>query len=160
MDIARFLAERLAAAQALLPPEAIQELCGTDVPGGEYGAEISDTMRQFSARFGPRAELPPRRSEEDQMHALEYVQSAIGALFDETVARINALTPPAEHAEGHAVIVTYFTGLAESSDLIDEAIVAVDREVLAAAIDRANGIAQEAFEGMPDDFREFAGPVF
>ena len=36
----------------------------------------------------------------------------------------------------------------------------MDREALAAAIDRANGIAQEAFEGMPDDFREFAGPVF
>ena len=88
---------------------------------------------------------------------MKFVQPAIGALFDETGARLNALTPPAEHAEGHAAIVTYFTGLSESSDLIDEAIAADDREALAAAIDRSDGIAQEAFEGMPDDCREFAG---
>jgi hypothetical protein len=89
--------------------------------------------------------------------------------FAERLVAAQALLPLAGYAEEHAryleslrkrpAIVPYFTGLAESSDLIGEAIAADDREALAAAIDRANDIAQEAFEGMPDDFREFAGLV-
>ena len=79
------------------------------VPGGDYGAQVYDTMTRFFAgafsrliRFGPEYEV------EDILATLSVIQPELVQLYSETQGEFEGLQPPDEFAADHDLLIKYF----------------------------------------------------
>jgi len=81
-------------------------------------------------------------------------------LFDETVSRLEAISPPDEYVAGHEVVLAYFKALADTSDQIGTAIAAGDLEEMRLQMERSGTIAQETDESLPSNIRILLSPLF
>lgn len=132
----------------------------SDIPGGDYGREVSRIFRSHGVEFVPRANLLQGLTDEQLMEALTYVQPEIVATFDRTIERLSAITPPEEYAVGHQVMLEFFTQQRSTAFAIDRAVAEGDGDAVQREFARSQDNARTAAERLPDDYRPLAPRLF
>ena len=132
----------------------------TELPGGEYGRSIDLLSRLFVAEFGPRASFAEGLSSDQLLDALAYVQPAIVATFDDTIGQLQQITPPAEYAVGHQVLIDYFTELRATAAAIDRAVLERDEKAVDREFTRSRDIHNSIGIRMPANYWILVVPLF
>lgn len=142
-------------------PDGGKALCQpANLPGGEYGKSIDKLGRLWVAEFGPRASFADGLSSDQLLDALSYVQPAIVANFDSTIAQMQQITPPAEYADGHQIVIEYFTELRATAAAIDRAVLERDEEGVNREFLRSNEIARSFADRLPNNYWPLVVPIF
>lgn len=142
-------------------PEGEKAFCQpADLPGGEYGKSIDKLSRLYLAEFGPRVSFADGLSSDQLMDALSYVQPAIVANFDDAIGKMRQITPPAAYAEGHQVLIDYFTDLRATAFAIDQAVLERDEEAVQRGFARSGDVHRALAERMPNNYWPLVVPIF
>ena len=144
-----------------LSPGVSWRLCrGEQTPGGEYGAMIDGLAKTFVAEFNPRVSFPPGMTPEQLREGLAYVQPAIVKLFEQTLAELDAITPPLEYEVGHQVLQDYFTELLSTARAIDRAVAQKDDDRVAREFERSGEIGRTFNGRLPGNYRPLVEVLF
>jgi hypothetical protein len=142
-------------------PEQREMACQpSELPGGEYGRSIDLLTRLYVAEFGPRASFADGLSSDQLLDALTYVQPAIVANFDNAISKMQQITPPAEYADGHQVVIDYFTDLRATAFAIDQAVLERDEVAVQREFVRSGEIARSIASRMPSNYWPLVVPLF
>ena len=142
-------------------PEQREQACQpTDLPGSEYGRSIDLLSRLWVAEFGPRASFADGLSKDQLLDALSYVQPAIVANFDDAIGKLQQITPPAEYADGHQILIDYFSELRATAFAIDQAVLQHDEEAVQREFVRSGELARSIAGRLPANYWPLVVPIF
>ena len=131
-----------------------------EAASGDYGRAVDQLVKRWQARFGPRANFPQAMTPSELLEGLTYVQPAIIAAFDETIAELAAIQPPEEYALGHELLSDYFGDLRTTALAIDRAVADGDFDRVQREFERSGDIADTARDRLPENFRPLVGGLF
>ena len=118
---------------ALLSPQRLCRL-PEQIPGGDYGARLYATMRQFSARFGEDGGLQQQLSlltflSDEELFALVMaVAPDLIAIVQDASDSVGALEPADGMEADHDRLVQYFDETLDTLRSIEDAATAADRD--------------------------------
>ena len=116
-------------------------VCRRDVPGGAYGEQLHAVVLRTELEVGRRIGLSGlvAFTDEERMAFLRVIQPEVQERFEEALAAVRSLDPPADRAADHALVVGFY-----------EDILHVARRITAAAEDgdhrRFQALARDSFE--------------
>ena len=129
-------------------------------PGGEYGAAINRLARTFFAEFLPRASFPPGMTPDELLQGLTYVQPAIVAFFEKTLADLDNIKPPPEYEVGHQVLYDYLDELLSTARAIDRAVADKDYDRVQREFERSSDVGRTADDRLPENYRPLVEVIF
>lgn len=131
-----------------------------DLPGGEYGVSVYDTMRRGRYSTLGLFDFFEDMSPEERSVRLEEVQPGIEGTLKHTLEAMRAIEPPIDYQPEHQVMVEALEGLYLTALRITAANLARDDDEVRALFAQSLTIERTALAAISSEYLRIVGPWF
>ncbi len=138
------------------------EVCvaGDELPGGQYGLDAHEALRQFTLDTQGLFNFPLDLSPEERAVRLNKVQSYIEEALKDTGERMGQLEPPSEFEDDNAAFVRYFEEQYQTAIVITAANAERDNAEVLRLFDESGVVADRLTDSLSDAYEPIAAPFF
>jgi len=138
------------------------DLCraGEGIPGGQYGLDAHEALRQFSLDVQGLFSFPPDLSPEERAVRLNKVQPSIEKALNDTGEKMAGFEPPSEFADDNAAFVRYFDEQHQTAVAITAANAERDTAEVLRLFEESGVVVDRLVDSLSDDYEPIAAPFF
>lgn len=130
------------------------------LPGGGYGRDAHQALREYALRAAPLFFTSPGLSPNERSSYLAAVQPDLEALLAEAGIRLTQLTPPPELAPDHQALLSYFDAQHATAVAITAANAVGDDARILELYDESAAHFEQLQEALSDAVRPIVDPAF
>jgi hypothetical protein len=138
------------------------DLCraGEGIPGGQYGLDAYEALRQFSLDVQGLFNFPQDLSPEERAIRLNKVQPGIEKALKDTGEKMAGLDPPSEFADDNAAFVRYFDEQYQTAVAITAANAERDTTEVLRLFQESGVVVDRLTDSLSDEYEPIAATFF
>jgi hypothetical protein len=138
------------------------DLCvaGEGLPGGQYGLDAHEALRQFSLDAQGLFFFPPDLSPEERAVRLNKVQPSIEKALKDTGEKMAEFDPPSEFADDNAAFVRYFDEQYQTAVAITAANAERDTAEVLRLFEESGVVVGRLTDSLSEEYEPIAAPFF
>ncbi len=140
----------------------LDDVCaaGEGIPGGQYGLDAHQVLRQFSLDVQGLFNFPQDLSPEERAVRLIKVQPSIEKALKDTGEKMAGFEPPSEFADDNAAFVRYFDEQHQTAVAITAANAERDTAEVLRLFEESGVVVDRLVDSLSDDYEPIAAPFF